>query len=74
MWKIPASKGEPVCCRSFHARLVPGRGDLALLWTSQRFVCARMCQACLGYGFGSGSGDLIAGMPHGPMLQAGGEV
>ncbi|CAE6972029.1 pks1 [Symbiodinium sp. CCMP2456] len=26
--------------------------------------------ACLGYGFGSGSGDLIAGMPHGPMLQA----
>ncbi|CAE7596185.1 mtr [Symbiodinium natans] len=26
--------------------------------------------ACMGYGFGSGSGDLIAGMPHGPMLQA----
>ena len=24
----------------------------------------------MGYGFGSGSGDLIAGMPHGPMLQA----
>ena len=27
-------------------------------------------EACLGYGFGSGTGDLIAGMPHGPMLQA----
>ncbi|CAE7528949.1 mtr, partial [Symbiodinium pilosum] len=33
-------------------------------------LIAYLAVACLGYGFGSGTGDLIAGMPHGPMLQA----
>jgi len=32
-------------------------------------LVAYLCVACLGYWFGSGTGDLVAAMPHGTMLQ-----